>query len=407
MAHPSASIPIVATLTREPVVHRFWGGGVFFLGVGFSLGFAAWLVAGDWWDGWAFYPLLRDWHGRVQLLFFLGSFLLGFAMQAGPHLLGGTPPPSRSILPLIFPLWFGGVLWLLPDPTMKLAGQALLTLPFIWGALLLGWGPARRGDPARRLMIALPLLLGLLTMGAGPWLGSDNAEGYLWLLWCGPMIVAVAVAQHLIHQTLGGTLPGKRARAIHAGLWLPAWFSLTLGYGGSRLGLLPVDNGLAAKLWALGGGLWLASLLVVVAATDLVGVIRRKGISAFALAMLLALTMAMAAATLLAIDGLKETDAIIHLLGAGSLTLLILGICPRVGSAFSGSIVVQERWLLLFVSLWTIVAVIRAATAMGWLAQTWSLPGVILALGVLLPWGWRLSVKLLAIRARIPAGGFR
>ncbi|MBF0321924.1 MAG: hypothetical protein HQL62_03090, partial [Magnetococcales bacterium] len=95
---PISPPPAPQKITREPVAHRFWGSGLIALAGGFSLGIILWCQQWGLLPWTPLYPELRHLHGRMQLILFAGSYILGFALQAGPHVIGGTPPPSPSLL---------------------------------------------------------------------------------------------------------------------------------------------------------------------------------------------------------------------------------------------------------------------------------------------------------------------
>ncbi|MEO5349403.1 MAG: NnrS family protein [Magnetococcus sp. YQC-3] len=374
--------------SRLPVVHRFWMGGVLAAILGFALGFLLW----SWQQGLLppaeEYPLLRLWHARIQILLFIGSFLLGFALQSGPHVLGGPPPPSRPLLRLLPPLWLGSSLSLSGEGWLFFLGNLLISVAYL-GAVYYLWGITRAGDPLRRLPRAIPLTLSFLPLAVAPWLALENPEMALWVLWCGPVSSALVAGQQLIQNVLGGKLLQGGMGRLFALALLLAWLLSTLA----------AFTGQGSWQWA--GGAWLLVLVLLAVGTDLLRAVGKLGLASINITLVLGFAAAFAAAIWLVWPGVP-LDGVVHLLGAGMLTTLIIGVAARVVGFFVGIYTLNDRLLSYLLLLWAAIALARVATPLGGRLPEHGFFGLILAGSLLLlGWSWRVILRLRQIEDKI------
>ncbi|MBF0160821.1 MAG: NnrS family protein, partial [Magnetococcales bacterium] len=369
------------TFSRLPVVHRFWLGGIAGALFGFALGFLLWAWQQGELPATPLYPQVKLWHARTQILLFLGSFLLGFALQSGPHVVGGPPPPSRALLRLLPLLWLGFGVSLIPHDGLTGVGNLLIS----GACLIAAWLLLRitlQGDPLRRLPRGIPLALSLLPLAIAPWLPLEQAETALWVLWCGPVTTALVAAQQLIHNVLGGRLLHGRVAHLFAAALLSAWLLSTLAAFAD------------ASYWPWAALAWLAVLTTLILGSHFVQAVWRFGWASISLTLLLGLATALVCALGLTQPGLP-LDAVLHLLGAGTMTSLILGVVARVARFFSGASVLSDRLLSLLLLLWNLVVLSRIATALGWPLPE---PGlrISIASGALLLtlWSFRVALRL-------------
>ncbi|MEO5362951.1 MAG: NnrS family protein [Magnetococcus sp. DMHC-8] len=376
--------------TRRPVVHRFWVGGVISALIGFGMGFFLWA----WQQGLlpvpAFYPHIKLWHARIQIILFAGSFLLGFALQSGPHVIGGTPPPARHLLRLLLPLWSGFVISLLFDGWLLTLGNLLVTLACL-GAVYFLVRITLSGDPLRRLQRGIPLTISFLPLAISPWLALDNPDQALWVLWCGPVTSALVAGQQLIQNVLGGKLlQGNMARLFAGGL-LAAWLVTTLAAF------------VNPAFWPWAGLAWVVVLALLLIGTDFLRAAAVFGLASINVTLVLGFAAALACAMWLAWSGpAPALDGPVHLLGAGMLTLLILGVAARVVSFFADRAALNDRLLCYLLLLWGLLALARVGTALGRPLPQPVLAGLIL-LGTLLLilWSTRLAISLWRISRKI------
>lgn len=376
------------TFTRQPVLHRFWLGGLLFAGVGFLFGFFLWMwqhgqlpVQGD-------FFLIRLWHARVQIEGFLGSFLLGFALQSGPHVTGGKPPPSSSLLKLTLLLWTGLFFSLFSLEWLAMTGAVLVSVAY-GGAGYFLFQVTRHGNPGFRIQRGYPLAAGMTLMAAAPWLSLDDPGEALFLLWCGPVTMALVAGQQLIQNVLGGRLLQNQPARLFAITLALAWFFSALA------GLTPLE------IWPLAGAAWLVTLFVLLHGTQFFVAAWRMGGASINITLTLGFLHALLAAAWL-VTGEGSLDVAVHLLGVGCLTTLIIGVTVRVAGFFSAGAVMGDRiasWLLL---LWAGVAWTRGffpILAMPERLTLWmSLAGALI-LGY---WGVRTANRLLKIHTLVP-----
>lgn len=376
--------------TRVPIMPRFWGGGAAALAVGIAIGLLLW----GWREGHpppftTDYVFWLEWHPRLLLILFVGSFVLGFALQAGPHVVGGAPPDSRLVLTLAPTLWAGVALGTIPLPGMATLGNLLIAASFAMGAWLLAkmtW----QGDPTRRLGIGLPLAGGVATMAALPYSPLTDPSVVTALLWSGPVTVILAAGQQLLANVMGG-------RRLLAPLALPFLALLTLAWGSA----LAAASG--SLDWRLAILPWLALLLYYLIATRSLTAIVQSGFSSLSLAIGGGLFSALASGVWVALDG--PQDGTVHLLAAGCVTTLILAVAARVVSFFSAGYLLPDRALAWLLTAWLLVAWMRALTP-----HSGMVPGVIaLAVVILLLWVTRFFLRLRGIRDHLPVslGGLK
>ncbi len=372
--------------SRRPVVHRFWAGGVVAAVIGFGLGFFLW----SWQQGLLpvvdGYPSLKSWHARLQLLLFAGSFLLGFALQSGPHVIGGPPPPARPLLRLLLLLQIGFVV----SVPFDAVGNLLISMACLWAVYLL-LRITLGGDPLRRLPRGIPLTASFLPLAVAPWLPLDHADMAIWVLWCGPVTSALVAGQQLIQNVLGGRLlQGWPARGFALAL-LVAWTVTTLAAFVSGV------------FWSWAGMAWLVALTLLMIGTDLLRAAGRFGLASINVTLVLGFACAWLSALWLAWMGESlPLDGVVHLLGAGMLTLLILGVAARVVGFFSGVATLNDRLLCYLLPVWGMVALARVGTALGWpISQT----GLRILMGVgiliLILWATRVAGGLWRISRKI------
>ncbi|MBF0153780.1 MAG: NnrS family protein [Magnetococcales bacterium] len=387
MIFPVIPPPPPTPITREPVAHRFWGGGLLAMVVGFALGIHLW---GQQWGLFSWtnaYPDLRLLHGRVQFILFVGSFILGFALQAGPHVIGGTPPPSRSVLPLLFPLWFGFLLGMIPDPAVQFVGNILISIVFFKSSVALA-GVVRTADPQRALPVGIPLVIGVAAFGALPWLPLGEPGWALAALLTGPVSCILAVVQHLVANILGGHRPSGRP----AHLFTMAWFVAWLAAWGSAWVWIP---------WSWTGLLWTVITLWLIVAVRLFPVLRGRPVESIGVALVAGLLSLPLAGVLLFFVGTPALDAALHLVATGMVVTLILGVTARVAGFFSGGLVMHDRLLSLLLVAWMGVVLVRSAVPLGILSGEFWVPGAsLLAASVLVFWVVRVSGRLLAFGRR-------
>ena len=379
------------TFTRLPVVHYFWAGGLLAALIGFGLGFLLWL----WHLGVLQVPQgyldFRMWHARIQILLFVGSFLLGFALQSGPHVVGGQPPPSRPLLLLLPLLWIGFLLTFVDHAWVVLAGNMFISVTYVGAAYFL-LRVTLNGDPLRRLSRGIPLAASFIPLALAPWLALDRADVALLLLWCGPITSALVIGQQLIQNVLGGTLlQGKITRIFALALLLAWFFSATAVFT-------------SWGSWQLAGMAWLLAISAMVIGTGFVRVAGFFSFKAINVTLILGMTSAFFCALLLVIQGDDiALDAAVHLLGAVVLTTLIFGVVARVASFFAGNAVLNDRLVVYLLLVWFVVAVTRTIAPLGWVSHNWAQAMIVLGFLIVVLWSLRVGLRLLQINQQLPA----
>ena len=378
---PSPPFPAMK-FTRQPVLHLFWGGGLVGLAVGFLVGFLLWLWQMGLLEIPENYLLLKHLHARVQILGFLGSFLLGFALQAGPNVVGGIPPSSKLLIKFMPLLWSGIPLTLLPFPMAALLGNLLISLAFAGPAFLL-LRVTLAGNAQLRITRGLPLAAVFALLAIAPWLNLEEPQVALFILWCGPVTAAMVAAQQLISNVMkGAVLQGGKG-------WV---FVFTLGLAWFLTGMAAFWE---SGYWSPAGLAWFSTLLILVWGTGFAPIALGFGFVAINVTLILAMAGAMSAAIMMMIGAENiQLDAVVHLLGAGVLTLLVIGVASRVAGFFSGFAVLADRTVVYILLLWTLVAAARVATSMAWLPMTWVPWAVFLGGVLLIVWGASLAKRL-------------
>ncbi|MBF0272556.1 MAG: NnrS family protein [Magnetococcales bacterium] len=385
---PSDSTFSPMTFTRQPVVQRFWYGGLVAGLAGFSLGFALWMwqhgvlaVSGDYF----FYKL---WHARMQIMGFLGSFLLGFALQSGPHVAGGKPPPSRSLLHLCHLLWAGLLVSGFPFAPLATLGDLVVSVVY-GGAGYFLYRVTSEGNPKLRLPRGYPLAAGMTLMAIAPWLPLEDPGVALFVLWCGPITMALVAAQQLIQNVMGGTLlqdRGARRFVVALGVaWIcSAWAAFT-----------PWGS------WRLAGAGWLMTLLLLLHGTGFIPAARGFGWASINVTLSLGFFHGVAGALWLLL-GTGSLDVAVHLLGAAFLTTLIMGVTVRVTGFFSAGAVLSDRATSYLVGLWAVVAWSRSFSPVWPMDEGWTLWMSLAGATLLGVWGVRTGYRLFKISELVP-----
>ena len=378
------------TFSRLPIVQRFWMGGIVAAVVGFGLGFLLW----SWQLGLvpmadAYFNAKHE-HARIQILLFAGSFLLGFALQSGPHVVGGQPPSSKLLLRLLPPLWIGFFLTLISQPTLTFIGNGLMSLTYLGAATFL-LSITLHGDPSRRLSRGFPLAASFLPLAIAPWLPLDSAEMALMILWCGPMTSALVAGQQLIQNVLGGSLIQGRIIPLFILALFCAWF----------LSITAVFTSWGS--WQFAGIAWLVVLSSVIVGTHLLSATWHYGLNAINVTLFLGFAIAFACALLLLLEPKNlPQDAVLHLLGAGVIAPLIFGVVTRVAGFFSGCAVLNDRLLVYLLFLWSLVVATRSLTPLGWVSSSdWTWAMIIIGSSIVLLWSFRAGLRLWQINQQI------
>ncbi|MBF0214372.1 MAG: NnrS family protein [Magnetococcales bacterium] len=385
---PADSTFTPMNFTRQPVVQRFWYGGLAAGLAGFALGFALWMwqhgilaVEGD------FY-LYRLWHARVQIEGFLGSFLLGFALQSGPHVAGGKPPASSHLLHICHLLWAGLVISLAPDDRLAMVGAGLVSVAYGAAGYFL-FGVTIQGNPRLRLPRGIPLAVAMTLMAAAPWLPLEDPGVALFLLWCGPATMAMVAAQQLIQNVMGGSwLQDRGARHFVYALvaaWITSAAAAFVTWGS----------------WRVAGACWLLTLILLLHGTGFVPAARRFGWASINVTLSLGFFHAVIGA-LWMLFGEGSPDVAVHLLGAAFLTTLIVGVTVRVVGFFSAGAVVSDRVASYLVGLWGVVAWSRSFSPVWPMEERWTLWMSLVGAAILGLWGARTGYRLLKIRDLVP-----
>lgn len=378
------------TFTRLPVVHRFWAGGLLAAVAGFSLGFLLWLWHQGVFQAPSEYLELRTWHARIQILMFAGSFLLGFALQSGPHVVGGQPPPSRLLLLLLPLLWIGFFLTFVPNIWIVILGNVSISAAY-GGAAYFLLRITLKGDPLRRLSRGMPLAASFVPLAMAPWLTLESADVALLVLWCGPITSVLVASQQLIQNVLGGTLLQGRIAPAFAATLLLAWF-----FSG-------VAVFTAWGSWSFAGMAWMVAIGTMAIGTGFVRAARCSGFSAINVTLILGLASAFSCAILLLIQGENlPLDVAVHLLGTGALSLLIFGVVARVVRFFSGNAVLNDRLVVYLLLVWWAVAVTRTVASLGWVSTNWVQAMSVAGFLIVMLWSFLVGLRLLQISRQIP-----
>lgn len=373
------------TLSREPIVNRFWATGLLGLVLGFIIGFMLWLwqqgvleVPEDYFN----FKLL---HARIQILLFAGSFLLGFALQAGPHVIGGPPPPSQQILIYLPLLWVGTALSIVTDPALQVVGNILISLAFGVPAFML-FGITKAGNPALRIPRGIPIASAFSILALSPWLALDNPDIALFVIWCGPITAALVAAQQLTNNVLGGSiLQGAMAKLFALFLALAWLASAAAAYH-------------EAGSWQLAGALWLVVAIIQMLGTNFISAALKYQFSAIQVTLVLAFIGIATAAIMPLVSGdTYLADAGVHLLGAGVITVLILGVAARVAGFFCGHMVLRDRGVIYLILAWSILAIVRTVSSTGFIDNSLVIATIYMGIFLLLTWTIPMADRLIKI----------
>lgn len=376
--------------TRMPIVHRFWYGGLGAATVGFTLGFWLWMwqhgffihAGGD-------YFLFKLWHARIQIEGFVGSFLLGFALQSGPHMTGGKPPPSNRLLILFNLLWLGLALSFIPNSWLAMLGSGLVSMAY-GGAGYFLFRVTLAGNPQLLFSRGLPLASGITLMALAPWLELDEPALALFILWCGPVTMALVAAQQLINNVLGGQILQNK---------IAYWFAFSLL-------LAWIATGIAAftswGTWQTAGIFWLGTLILLIKGTNFIQVAWRFGWASINVTLILGFIYAFGCGVIL-LDHKVPLDVTVHLLGAALLTTLIIGVTARVVGFFSAGAVLPDRMVSYFLVLWGMVALTRTVSPLLPMEEIWTVYISVLGGLLLMVWGIRTGYRLKQIHKLLPA----
>jgi hypothetical protein len=150
--------------------------------------------------------------------------------------------------------------------------------------------------------------------------------------------------------------------------------------------------------WSLSGAVWLVVLFIQINGTNLVPAALRYNFSAIQVTLLLAFTGMIASALMPLLTGDDfMTDAAVHLLGAGVITILILGVAARVAGFFCGKAVLPDRGIIYMLFAWSLLAIVRTMTPMGWSDPGWTMGTLHLGLLLLLIWVVPMADRLIRI----------
>lgn len=366
-------------------MHLFWAGGLVAMVLGFSLGFQLWMARTGFPDAIGDYHVFKLLHARIQIIGFIGSFLLGFALQAGPHVVGGKPPPFGQAVSMIPALWVGFLLSALQSSFASAIGNLLISLVFIATSIIL-LNISLNGDPQWRFSRGIPLAGGFFLMASSPWLDLGDPIKALFVLWCGPITIAMVAGQQLINNVLkGGKIVGKNG-VLFLVLLMGAWLVTALT---TFTQMLP---------WNSAGWVWIIVLVMFIWGSDFIAAALRFGFSAISLTLSLGVIGMVASALIMAVGkNPTSVDTVVHILGAGVATVLIVGVVSRVVGFFSGGAVLSDRAVSACVLVLSAIATLRATTMTVNLDGIFPLTASVIGGILLFVWGMRVAWRLYEI----------
>ncbi|HUZ02041.1 MAG TPA: hypothetical protein VMU89_16970 [Thermomicrobiaceae bacterium] len=358
-------------------------------------------------------------HGHVQLFGWAGLTVLGVALHFLPRLRGANLAGPRLAWPALTLLLTGLVLRAVAQPLLALVGEAARgavgTAVVLSGAFELGGGllvvgmlaaTLRRPAPGHKgtaLRPVLPLFAGGF---AGLWLALvANLIGVVRAAWSGAGLVPSTWDGATVDLALFAFLV-PIAAAMSARTF-PLYFQtrpappllLWTGWAATQLGLVLWLAGSAAlRAWALGCGeiLLAAGLLSLSLAVGIFGARRplprrpvRLRVDPLQLHALSAWGWAVLAALLLALSGAGKlgaevtapsVDSVRHALGAGFVTLLILGVGGHLLPGFSRRPLASRRLTWATLVTGNLAALLRVVPVLADGARPGGVPAALLAL---------------------------
>jgi uncharacterized protein involved in response to NO len=328
---------------------------------------------GIWFLGW---PVAGDlspirWHAHEMLFGLVPAVITGFLLTAMCNWTGAPPLAGRGLAALVG-LWLAGrvAMWstaVLP-PWMVMAVDCAFLLVL---ALYAGRVIVRAGSRRNLIMVAV---LGILFLA--------NAVAHLGFWWLVPAWSLRAELTALFLIVLLLVVVGGRITPAFTGNWLARQ-----GADRTRVRSSTVVEALAlgstgALVLAAAMGLPAPGIAAVALFAGLVNAVRLLGWSGWLgrsepLIWILHLGYAWVVIGLLLKGGSllfeMPESAWLHALGIGAMGTLILGVMTRVSLGHTGRALVLPPGAWLIYVLITLAAVVRVASAMGWLEGRWPL----------------------------------
>ncbi len=330
------------------------------------------------------YADLRRMHVLVQIYLFFGMFVLGFAAQAGPRLVGSPRAPSAMTL-LWIPMLAAGVLaWQLAPGSW--AGPSIVSAVF-WSALCYAANVHLNGDPLLRKTTGRFILCGLTAFAISPFLALETAAGALVVYWTGLATLIMGTGQQFISAFLGG----RRCSELEAscvlalivftacGLVLGAEWDTPYAYHTTGLGVV-------------------ACVGFYVFSTRLDRARHTARHDALALAFLLGYGWAAVGGALLTMHGAAATDRVVHLWATGWATPVIFAVSGQIMGFMSGRNITKAPRFVAAIWCWQLVPIGRSVLSVESVpASPWA--AGISAVVVLSYWCWELFAAERSIMA--------
>jgi hypothetical protein len=327
------------------VAEKFFTFGTvaFFLGAGW-LGVHLWLIRFGEIAPKANYAEQREFHVLIQIFPFLGSFVLGYVLQAVPRLLGTDRFALRRVF-FALPLLALGVLI---TPQFRLAGSVLLALPFA-GAILYLVELFRGAKREAIFRYGLWPLLSMLAFTVLPFTSFQYGTTLVVFFWAALAAPLFAFSPVFGVAFGGGEKMGRGASAaVHISVLLTLGVLLA-----AHLGYAPIE---------IGGALAYGTIILFLILTRIYCAARRR--EPVIVALVLGLFWGMVGAAVLAWYGAAASDFVFHLWALGWSTPMMFAVSSHIVEIFASGLPMTERMVLWLIVMWQIVPLGRGLAVM-------------------------------------------
>ena len=382
MLSPRLMSPVLKVVPSQavaaPFAHKFFAFGAVaaILGIGY-LGSHLWLMLHGEIPMSRHFPLLKNHHAFLQIHLFLGIFILGFALQAMPKLLGTEAVTRVPTAPLALTLLSAAAIERCQP--QRGFGRFITSIVFAYAAILFA-----RTLPTisieNRVRMAVPITIGLTWLSVGALLPIDSAPTALIVFFAGVIPVILAASQ----QFFSGVIGAQKLSVRGAGLMLAL-------YGATLLMLVaasqtpPFYQGASASCLIL--------FFTYLRSTTADKALRNWHETPIHFAFMCAFFWAIIGAVTLAVHT-APADAALHIWATGLAVPIIIAVSARIVGVFSGRPLFPERILFTLIALWQVVPLGRGVTPLVVRHPLVAWTTTIIASMVIVIWGLRLVTRV-------------
>ncbi len=325
----------------------------------------------------ATYITLRQSHAFIQFYGFIGAFILGFLLQAGPVVFRTDKRPQRGVA-AVFGIYIAGVAVSLLG--LREIGGTLVAASFLSGLILL-LPLIIQASPETRKSIGFPCLVGIAGFAVTAFGKWEYAPFALFAFWTSVFPVVMGIAQQVMANLFQATILSGPIRAVILAMWFIAFALSWIYYYVSP----------QIFIWRCFALFTTSTIVLYIFGTKAYKTLSAKEVYGFGFGV--AWTWAIIGSLIL-FFGPDVADFSLHIWGTGFAFTLIMNVSIRVIQAITNISVLSDRGVIWLLSIWQVVPLGRGILGIYAPLPQFSWLVSCIASGVVLWWGSAVAIAV-------------